>query len=418
MSESPGRRVSVLYASPYVEYPPRGGPELRAYWSMAALAKVADVSIYSTRPSHRIGGEKAIAHLESAVGKVYFPPVRDGRTVSAKIERRARALPGLRFATRAMDAARVLGESRSQILWLGHGGLLYGLLPAAWASHKPVVVDTDSVWSRYVLRESLLTQDQGKRARITLEGNLRRVQEVFGTNVADLTTAVSEVDLQYFRRLAIRKSRVDYFPNVIDTKAYTGTPSRGSGCVTQPAICYTGTFHSAANRDAATWLLSDIMPRVWASVPSAHAYVVGRGATPEMLAMNTAHVTVTGEVPSTIAFIQSARLMVVPLRFESGTRFKILEAFACSTPVVSTSLGAEGLDVKDQEHLLIADDAAAIASSIVSVLQNDLELDGMILRARSLVEDHYSLPVAVARAGALLDALSRSHCSRPRTHRK
>jgi len=333
------------------------------------------------------------------------------------LERRVRALPGERFLAQPTAVMHAMRESRADVPWLGHGGTLYGLVPLRWLAGRPVVVDTDSVWSWYVLRQLEVTEEPGDRRKIAFSGNAKRLQEVIGTNLGDLTTAVSEVDMRYFRRLAIRKSRIGCFPNVIDIEAYEGAVPLGHGCAVQPAICYTGTFHSAANRDAAHWLLDEIMPRVWETLPDVHVYVVGRGATQEMLARMSRNVTVTGEISSTIPYIQSASVMVVPLRFESGTRFKILEAFASRTPVVSTTLGAKGLDVRHREHLLIADASASIASSILEVLGDAEHARILATRGKELVVARYSLRVAEACAQRLLQRLAASQPARVRVRR-
>ena len=77
----------------------------------------------------------------------------------------------------------------------------------------------------------------------------------------------------------------------------------------------------------------DVMPRVWARRPAAHLYLVGRSPAPEVLARNGQRVHVTGEVASIEPYLRACTAAVVPLRWESGTRFKILEAFACRAPV-------------------------------------------------------------------------------------
>src|SRR4029079_10373587 len=79
-------------------------------------------------------------------------------------------------------------------------------------------------------------------------------------------------------------------------------------------------------------------------------------------------VHVTGEVPSIVPYMRASRAALVPLRWESGTRFKILEAFACRTPVISTTPGAEGLDVDHGRHLLLVDEPEAFADAILSVV--------------------------------------------------
>src|SRR5207302_10845580 len=133
---------------------------------------------------------------------------------------------------------------------------------------------------------------------------------------------------------------------------------------------FAGTLsHGTANVDATLWLLDEVMSIVWRERPDAHLYVVGRSPAPAIIARRGPRVHVTGEVPSIVPYMRASAAAPVPLRWESGTRFKILEAFACGTPVISTPLGAEGLDVKHERHLLLADDAASFARAILAIVE-------------------------------------------------
>jgi len=102
-------------------------------------------------------------------------------------------------------------------------------------------------------------------------------------------------------------------------------------------------------------------------------------------------ITITGKVPSVKPYLCHANVAIVPLKFESGTRFKILEAGAAGIPVVSTTLGAEGINVTDKKDILIADEPSAFADSIIKVIQ-DRKLSSEISKnLRELVIEHYSI---------------------------
>jgi glycosyltransferase involved in cell wall biosynthesis len=116
-------------------------------------------------------------------------------------------------------------------------------------------------------------------------------------------------------------------------------------------------------------------------------------------------VHVTGEVASIVPYMRASAAALVPLRWESGTRFKILEAFACRTPVISTTLGAEGLDVRDGEHLLLADSPTAFADAVLSVLDEPALGRRLVEPAYQLVRQAYDLSVAERQIRAILDRL-------------
>jgi glycosyltransferase involved in cell wall biosynthesis len=114
-------------------------------------------------------------------------------------------------------------------------------------------------------------------------------------------------------------------------------------------------------------------------------------------------VTITGALPSVLPYLGNASVAIVPLRFESGTRFKILEAGACGIAVVSTTLGAEGIPVKDGRDVLIADTPQEFAEAVIRVLQDRefAELLGRNLKA--LVSQGYSLDTLAREGEAILE---------------
>jgi glycosyltransferase involved in cell wall biosynthesis len=116
-------------------------------------------------------------------------------------------------------------------------------------------------------------------------------------------------------------------------------------------------------------------------------------------------VHVTGEVASIVPYLRASVAALVPLRWESGTRFKILEAFACGTPVISTTLGAEGLDVEHGRHLLLADEADAFAGAVLSLVEEPALGQRLVQPAYDLVRQEYDLSAAERQIGAVLARL-------------
>jgi glycosyltransferase involved in cell wall biosynthesis len=139
-------------------------------------------------------------------------------------------------------------------------------------------------------------------------------------------------------------------------------------------------------------------------VPDAAVRLVGV-ATPAISALgDRPGVTIVGQVPDIDTELARADLVLVPIRFGSGTRVKILEAFAQRIPVVSTALGAEGLDVVDEHHLLLADTPDAIAAACARLLEDER------LRAR-LVDNAHRLFVERYQADRVQDEVKRIACA-------
>src|SRR5690606_4279504 len=111
-------------------------------------------------------------------------------------------------------------------------------------------------------------------------------------------------------------------------------------------------------------------PLVRQRKPNFRLTLLGKDPSPELLALQSDTITVTGLVDDTRPYLQSSAMFICPLRSGSGTRFKLMEALACGCPVVSTSLGCEGLGTKDGEHMLIRDTPQAFANGIIELMDN------------------------------------------------
>ncbi len=152
-----------------------------------------------------------------------------------------------------------------------------------------------------------------------------------------------------------------------------------------PTVLLQGTLTYGPNMDAVEWLVGEVAPRLWTKDPQAEIRLVGNPAPGVQRWDRPPAVTVVGRVPDMAPELARADIAVVPLRIGSGTRLKILESFAHRVPVVSTTLGAEGLDVEGGIHLLLADDAEGFAEACHRLL-GDPELRNRLVDA---AEDLY-----------------------------
>jgi glycosyltransferase involved in cell wall biosynthesis len=135
-----------------------------------------------------------------------------------------------------------------------------------------------------------------------------------------------------------------------------------------PTVLFQGTLRYPPNADAARWLAGEIGPALRRLLPDLRIRLVGQGNADLEALNNPPALTVVGKVLEITDELAKADLVVVPVRFGSGTRLKILEAFSHRIPVVSTTLGAEGLGVVDGRHLLLADTAQELAEASTRLL--------------------------------------------------
>jgi glycosyltransferase involved in cell wall biosynthesis len=169
-------------------------------------------------------------------------------------------------------------------------------------------------------------------------------------------------------------------PNGVDTSYFYPTDEP----VEPYSMVFTGMMGYLPNSDGILYFLDEIFPLVLKKISTAKIYIVGQLPPKALLARASDNIVVTGFVPDVRPYISRSAVYVVPLRMGSGTRLKIFEAFAMRKPIVTTSIGCEGIEVKHGESALIADDPYTFAEQIIQ-LMNDAKLQ------RNLVHCGYEL---------------------------
>jgi glycosyltransferase involved in cell wall biosynthesis len=223
--------------------------------------------------------------------------------------------------------------------------------------------------------------------------------------LADLVIAVTEEDRRAIAR-ACPGVPVQIIPNI------HALPRLPSSAEKRPAsLVFVGWFGHGPNVDAMVWFVRNVLPRVADRVPDVHLDIVGGDPPDEIRSLASSRIRVTGWVPETATYILASEISVAPLRFGAGMKGKIGEALALGIPVVTTSIGAEGLGLVDGQNALVADDEVGIAERLVTLL-GDPDLRRRIGSAgRARISDLTS-PEAV---GPRLEKLLSDLCAQPRS---
>lgn len=401
--------MKVLFTSPIIEFPAHGGPELRIANTIKALSRTSNLFVI-----HQINDpfQQNIDSTKSFFKKfareyhiVYKNlPKNIFVKITYKILRRIFSIEPNNVSKEIVD---FVISNDIDVIWFGYGNISYPLIKSVRKAlpNIKIVCDTDSVWSRFISRELPFVSGIRKFI-IRLDTFIKQREERNWVNICDITTAVSEVDADYYRSITDNKNKIQIFSNVIDMDDYANIPNTPKDFKT-PSIFLAGSFgpNSAMNM-AASWLLDEVMPIIYQRKPEIHLYIVGKASDIEFGDRQNNKVTVTGRVSSVLPYLFHVNAALVPLKFESGTRFKILEAGACKTPIVSTTLGAEGIPVRNKEQIMIADSAEEFAKAIIEIIDNqDL---GNLLKENcyNLIKSNYcvdSLSIEASKILGILD---------------
>jgi glycosyltransferase involved in cell wall biosynthesis len=270
-------------------------------------------------------------------------------------------------------------------------------LPESLAA--PLILDTHNVEHRLLFRYLPLEKNPLKRSYARIEGTKMAAWERQVFSRSDLIIACSEDDATEIRQMSPGRPVV-VVPNSIDVLSYVPGPAGDNA-----TVLYLGGMDWFPNRDAVEYFATKILPLVHRSLPGVKFRVAGRSPSPEFRQRfdGMPQVEFTGTLPDLRPAIASSTMVVVPLRVGSGTRFKILEAAAMEKPMVSTTLGAEGLDFADGKELIVADDPSAFAAAVVGVLTDPERGSRLGRAARQQAEERYSFRALMTSLRDMLD---------------
>jgi len=225
------------------------------------------------------------------------------------------------------------------------------------------------------------------RSRWYLRRELSRFAryEAWVAGQVDNVLVMSEVDAMLLRHLN-PASRVVVVPNGVDTQVLRFEHPARMG----RHVLFVGSPAHAPNLDAVNWLLTEIWPQLRRRCPETTLTLVNMNLSAvHLLADGQPGVDVTGQVPDVVPYYRRADLCLVPLRAGSGTRLKILEAMALGVPVLSTTIGAEGLNVESGCHIALADTTSAFVDEATALLRDAARRHALAVAARAFVEKAY-----------------------------
>jgi len=393
--------MRILFLSTWFPFPPDNGSKIRVYHLLRALGQRHEVTLLS------FAWDTAQPQATAAL-----PFCKTIHTLPCDPFQRSAFAQATRYLALAPVVTRPLPEMRRLVT----DALAHTTFDAVIASTEVMATYALQVPSttRKILEDhnsfSRMMEDRYRAATHPLQRlnhwvswqKTRRYEAALFRNF-DHLVMVSAEDRCACERLPGHHTLVAVIPNGVDCAHHRP----GLAEVRPHTLIYNGALTYSANYDAMRYFLVDIYPRIQQQVPDVTLSITGstKGVDLDGLRLDES-VHLTGYVDDIRLPVAGSAVCVVPLRQGGGTRLKILEAMALGTPVVATSKGAEGLDVVDGEHLLIADDPAAFAEAVVRLLRDPALRARLAQNARALVEAHYDWAHIGAQFAALVEQVS------------
>ncbi len=377
--------MKTLIVSPFSPYPLVFGGAIRLYHLVKMFATFSETTLLAY--ASWSDGEDVQAHLEQICQRAIL--VNGKPTPSGRL--RARSLLSARsfqyhshytpHFQRRID--ELLRHERFDCIVIEQTQMGYFRYDQPGALR---ILDMQNIEHELLLRRASVEQNLPKRAGLWVEGVKFRREELALCKNFDLIFTPSERERDVLRKLG-GMPPVESLPNSIDPEFFplrVGAPAGNE-------ITFIGTTHVDANRDGLIYFMEEIFPLIERRVPDLTLKIVGGSPPPEIVAYGRRpNVEVTGYVKDVRDYMARAKVLVVPLRSGGGTRLKILEGLSYGVPTVSTSIGAEGLALKDGEQILLGDTPQRFADQVVRLLGDAALQERLRLAGRVAAEEGYS----------------------------
>lgn len=213
---------------------------------------------------------------------------------------------------------------------------------------------------------------------------------------ADLTLVVSPVEVELLRQEAPGA-------NVRQLATIQALHDRGPPFSARRDLLFIGGFRHLPNVDAVGWLVREIFPKIRQRLPGTSLYVIGSHPTWEVRSLRAEGVRILGYVEDVEPYFRQCRLSVVPLRYGAGVKGKINLSMSYGLPVVSTTVGCEGMFLRHEVDVLVADDAGALADAVCRLYQDEPLWERLSLAGRENVKRHFSFEAAEAALRGILE---------------
>jgi polysaccharide biosynthesis protein PslH len=363
--------MKILWVKAGGLVPPDSGGRIRSYHLLRELAQTHEVilfTFYGQQP------EDPHADLGNVFTRVEYRPLSLPKPGSLGIiPAYARCFLSLKPYTIAkfcrprvrQDLRNLLSEETYDVIVCDFA-VAGGVIP--WRSPCPKVLFTHNVEAQIWKRHVQVARNPVWKAICWREYWTMSRAERFYLRRADHVLTVSEGDRAFFSQF-VEPAKITVIPTGVDLNYF-----RPDDTVENPhSLVFTGSMDWLANVDGVFYFVEQVLPLIRGQFPDVSFSVVGRRPTPQLrdLARKTAGLRVTGSVEDVRPYIREAAVYVVPLRVGGGTRLKIFEAMAMGKAVVSTPVGAEGLDVEDDVDIMLADSPARFADAVIELLGDD-----------------------------------------------
>jgi len=386
--------MKLLVIYPYAPWPLDRGTYQRTFHLLKSLAKEHDVDFIALTEEGE-GGENKRAVFMEFCREVEFIPFAHPPWQKLFSGRLFNPLPSNVQHWQQPGVAEAINRrlipGRYDLVHVCDLVLMPYVLPHK--HHTPFVVDRSRVDLQFQLMEhkTLNFSKREKLLRWESYAKLWRYEKILARE-ALLEVVCGPDDEVFIHKHINPEAPVLVVANGVDLDYFHPTAAPDTRA-TEPTVIFCGAMDYSPNVDALRWFFAEIHQILLKKVPEVKILIVGKNPIDEVKAYGSrVGVTVTGGVPDVRPYYRRSWLQMVPLRIGGGTRLKIVESLAIGTPVVSTTIGAQGLDLIDGENILYSDDPESFASNIARALTDRTLRENLERNGISTARDRFGWP--------------------------
>lgn len=218
---------------------------------------------------------------------------------------------------------------------------------------------------------------------------------------ADATILISPVEKELlFRELS------DFPSNLVVVPLIRGDiPGTKVGFRERRGVIFIGGFQHQPNVDAVIWFGTEIWPLIRESLPQLECFVIGSNAPPSVMKLSGSGISILGHVPDIAPYFSACRVAVAPIRFGAGLKGKVVTSMGYGVPCVATPMAAEGIGLKADEEILVADDPTSFALAVVKLHEQEMIWQNLSEKGFAFIHKHYSLDAGKEKICEMLESL-------------
>ena len=380
--------MRILMLSRSFPMPLNTGEKIRVYNIIKELSKFHDV--YLITLVHRESDLEYLRELKQICKKVYPYKLNFSKKLSAlkslffKYPWDVVAFRNKELKTKVNE---LLALEDFDIIWINFLSMIDNI-DFNLVKGRTVILDQHNVDELYW---KIFSKSSNNFAlRLFANINLRKLKR-FQREIIDkisLVFSVSDDDAKFMRERIPAQNKVWVVPNGVDLDYFQ--PSN-KNCKEENVIMFCGSMDVTMNVEAALMFANEIFPSIEETIPNSQFYIVGRKPTKQICALSKQkNIIVTGNVDDVRPYYEKASIFVAPFKLGGGTKLKILEAMAMKVPIVTTSLGCQGIKVTNNTNIIIEDENKNFSDAVIRLLRNQNEREKLIENGRKFVQKKYS----------------------------